>query len=371
MKKEENWYELKHPEKVFSPSILVYPDRIKENIRHMINMIGDVRRLRPHIKTHKTAEIIRMQMDMGIEKFKCATIAEAELLGMCGALDVLLAMQPVGANINRYLQLTKTFPQTRFSTLVDNEDSLIKFSEVAAEEDCVFSLFLDLNTGMNRTGIEPGRKALDLYQQINKAPHLMAAGLHSYDGHIRQEDPAERKKQCDLAFERVDSLRTEILNRGMEVPTLVVGGSPSFPIHAKREGVEASPGTTLLWDERYGGSFADMDFLPAAVLLCRIVSKPADQLICLDLGHKSIAPEMNFPRMRIMGLETCEQVGQSEEHLVVRCQDAQSYRVGDVFYAIPMHICPTVPKYSSLLVVRDGEITTSWPVAARNHVLTI
>ena len=152
---------------------------------------------------------------------------------------------------------------------------------------------------------------------------------------------------------------------------MVAGGSPSFPIHAKREDVEASPGTTLLWDERYGSLFSDMDFLPAAELFCRIVSKPAEDLICLDLGHKSIAPEMDFPRVKIFGLEECQQISQSEEHLVLRCQDASSYQIGEAFYAIPMHICPTVAKYSMLHVVEAGEITGSWQVAARNHKLTI
>ena len=150
-----------------------------------------------------------------------------------------------------------------------------------------------------------------------------------------------------------------------------MGGSPTFPIHAKRQEVEASPGTTLLWDERYSSSFQEMKFLHAAVLLTRIISKPTQNVICLDLGHKSIAPEMNFPRVKIFGLEDCVQTGQSEEHLVLSCPPGKSVEVGDVFYAIPMHICPTVAKYPKLITVANGTITGSWKVAARDHSLVI
>ena len=99
----ESWYSLKNHEEVISPSLLVYPDRIQHNIELMISMIGDVNRLRPHVKTYKNANIINMQMARGIKKFKCATIAEAELLGNCNAPDILLAMQPIGQMLNGIL----------------------------------------------------------------------------------------------------------------------------------------------------------------------------------------------------------------------------------------------------------------------------
>ncbi|MGB7394489.1 MAG: alanine racemase, partial [Pricia sp.] len=99
------WYGLQDASSVISPSLLVYPERILHNIRIMIEMAGGPEHLRPHIKTHKTAEIIEMQLEQGITKFKCATIAEAELLAMCKAPDILLAMQPVGVDMQRFFAL--------------------------------------------------------------------------------------------------------------------------------------------------------------------------------------------------------------------------------------------------------------------------
>ena len=367
----ENWYKLSNTDQLVTPCLLVYPDRIKKNIERMIEIAGSPSRLRPHIKTHKTAEIIQMQMDMGIRQFKCATIAEAELLGICGATDVLLAMQPVGYNVTRLFNLIEAFPETHFSTLVDNKESLNMLEIEAGKRNITLSLYVDLNTGMNRTGIIPGDLALELYHLIWESDKLEAEGLHAYDGHIRNQDFEERKAVCKKAFESVEKLKENIENQGMTVKHVIAGGSPSFPVHALNPEVITSPGTTLLWDARYEALFPEMKMLTAAVLCSRVISKPAPNIICLDLGHKALAPEMPFPRVELLGIENCEQLSQSEEHLVLECVDPNQYNIGDIVYAIPMHICPTVAKYRNLITVDNKEAGSAWEVAARDHQLTI
>ena len=108
----DSWHEVVNVREVASPALLVYPDRIEENIRRMIQIAGGTERLRPHVKTHKLAEVIRIQMEHGIGKFKCATVAEAEMTASCNAEDVLLAYQPVGPNVERLVRLAKTFPNS-------------------------------------------------------------------------------------------------------------------------------------------------------------------------------------------------------------------------------------------------------------------
>src|SRR5262249_55187201 len=98
------WFTVANAAEVPSPSLLVYPDRVEENIQRMISLAG-VERLRPHMKTHKMPEMIRLQLARGITKFKCATIAEAEMTASCGAPHVLLAYQPVGPNVGRLIRL--------------------------------------------------------------------------------------------------------------------------------------------------------------------------------------------------------------------------------------------------------------------------
>ncbi len=366
-----NWYTLKDTTTLNSPSLLVYPERIEENIRTMISICGSVSNIRPHIKTHKMAEIIAMKQRHGIHKFKCATIAEAELLGQCGAHDILLAMQPVGANINRFFMLTDAFQKSHFSTVIDNQITLSQIATLAKEKNTVASLYLDVNSGMNRTGCLPDESAVALYCSMENNPNIQAKGLHVYDGHIRNSDLRERTQVCDSDFEKVLELKNSIKREGVTVAEIIAGGSPSFPIHAQRKGVDVSPGTTLLWDARYAELFPDMQFLNAAVLFIRVISKPVPDILCFDLGHKSVAPEMNFPRIQILGLADSEQIGQSEEHLVVKTQHAHKFEIGHEFYAIPYHICPTVAKYEEVVTVSDHQISGTWKVAARNQKISL
>ncbi|MCG2462755.1 D-TA family PLP-dependent enzyme [Flavobacteriaceae bacterium F89] len=361
------WYKVKDVHNVVTPALLIYPERIEKNIHKMIGIAGGTEHLRPHIKTHKMAEIIKIQMHRGIHKFKCATLTEAKLLAQCGAEDVLLALQPVGPNIQRFCDLMEQFPNTEFSTITDNETSIEAFDQIASSINKKIALWLDVNNGMDRTGIVPGNKAIELYKAIEKNPNLIAKGLHVYDGHIRESDFDQRKKICDTDFSPVLKLKTDLEKLGIRVENIIAGGTPSFPVHAMRKNIVTSPGTPMLWDAGYGRSFKDLNFLYAAVLLTRIIGKPQQDLLCLDLGHKSVASEMKLPRVDILGLEGSEQIGQSEEHLVVRCKNADNFKVGDVFYAIPIHICPTVSKYPEALTVVDGRVTGAWKVAARDH----
>jgi D-serine deaminase-like pyridoxal phosphate-dependent protein len=368
---QNQWYSVNNTDTVISPSLLVYPERIQHNIDTMLRMAGGAEHLRPHIKTHKNAEIIAMQLEKGITKFKCATISEAELLADCGAPDVLLAMQPVGANQERYIQLMKKYPTISFATLVDNEATTHELEKIGKKHSLNISLYIDLNVGMHRTGIAPGKEAMELYTSILEHSHLKMIGLHVYDGHLRNSNVEIRMSDCNEAFQTVLQLKNAILEVGLPEPIIIAGGSPTFPFHCKRDNVIASPGTTLLWDAGYGELFPEMDFLPAAVLFTRIISKPKVGILCFDLGHKSIAPEMDFPRIQFLTLEHGRQIKQSEEHLVVEYDDLKILNVGDEHYAVPKHICPTVAKYNSLLVVENGEITKEWKVVARNQKITI
>ena len=366
---KEDWFKLENTDEIITPSLVVFPKRILHNIKLMIEIAGGTESLRPHIKTHKMSEIIKMQIDNGINKFKCATITEAELLAKSGAKDILLAIQPTGKNISRFISLIKIYPESIFSTIVDNEYSLNEINNRAIEEKISVSIWLDINNGMNRTGVEPNNEACSIFQKIASASNLNAKGLHVYDGHIRESDYSKRKQVCDNAFSHVLDLKKNIEKKGILIDKIVAGGTPTFPIHAKRENVEVSPGTSLLWDDRYGTAFEDLKFIHSAVLIGSIISKPSKDLICINLGHKSVASEMDFPRLSFLNLKNTEPIGHSEEHLVVKCNESDKYPVGMICYSIPSHICPTVPKCSKVLTVDEGEVIGEWKVSARDNMI--
>jgi D-serine deaminase-like pyridoxal phosphate-dependent protein len=365
------WYTVDNAADVPSPALLVYPDRVEQNLRRMVEIAGDAGRLRPHVKTNKLREVVRMHLDAGITKFKCATIAEAEMSAAAGAPDMLLAYQPVGPNVGRFVRLAQAFPTTRFSAVVDDTSVAQALSEAAVAAGITLDLFVDLDGGMHRTGIAPGPAALELYRLLSTLPGVRAAGIHMYDGHVKGAAPADRRAAADDAFAHVQTMKQALAIAGLDVPAIVVGGTPSFPFHAARPGVECSPGTTVFWDAGYTINLPDMPFVPAIVVLTRVISRPAPDRLCLDVGHKAVASENPHPRVVIFGLEEARAVGHSEEHLVLETDRAADFPVGSVLYGIPWHVCPTVALHDEAVVVRNGHAGERWQVVARARTLTV
>ena len=293
------------------------------------------------------------------------------MVAACLAPDVLLAYQPVGPNVDRFIKLVRTFPATRFSALADDEGTICTLSNAAVRAGLTLDLFLDLDCGMHRTGVMPGPRAVELYRLIVSLPGLNAAGLHAYDGHIHDSDLAARTRASDDALAPVLALREELVKAGLPVPALIVGGTPTFPIHARRPGVECSPGTAVFWDLGYSTTLPDLDFLPAVLLLTRVISRPGTNLLCLDLGHKAVASEVPHPRVEVLGLSNTRAVGHSEEHLSLETDRASEFPVGSCFYAIPWHICPTVALHNEAVVVRNGRAGERWQVVGRARTITI
>jgi D-threonine aldolase len=365
------WYAVANVADIPSPALLVFPERAESNIRAAVSIAGDAARLRPHLKTSKLPEIVRMHLDQGVTRFKVATIAEAEMAAGAGAVDVLLAYQPVGPNAGRLARLARTFPATRVSAVVDDEPAMRALGAAAVDAGVVLDVFVDLDGGMHRTGIAPGAPAVALYRALATTPGLRAAGLHMYDGHVRDTDIVARQRASDAAFAHVVTTRDALAAEGLDVPAVVAGGSPTFPIHAKRDGVECSPGTTVFWDFSYASTLPDLPFVPAIVLLTRVVSRPTPTRLCLDLGHKAVASENPHPRVVLFGLEDATPVGHSEEHLVLETPRAAEFPVGTPLYGIPFHVCPTVALHDRAVVVRDGRAVAHWQVTARVRALTI
>jgi len=359
------WYKPENESTIATPCLLLYPDRIEENIRRMIHMAGDAKRLRPHVKTHKIAEVTELQLQAGIDRFKCATLAEVEMVANAGGADILLAYPLLGPAIALWHTLMKRFPQSRLSVTVDSEAALSQLDDYASDNGTIIDLFVDIDNGMHRTGVE-AKNAQPLIASITESPNLNFRGLHIYDGHIHEIDPAERKVHCDSDFASVSALLAQLEQEGMAVDELACGGTPTFPIHAAYPGRTLCPGTPLLWDAGYKNTIPDLDFLPAAVLAGRVISKPMGH-VCLDLGYKSLASEMAHPRLHFLDLKMNEVINHSEEHMVLKCKEADQYSIGDLVYALPTHICPTMALHEQVYVVRNQELTETWKVVARKR----
>lgn len=369
---EQHWYTIQDIDKLDTPALVVYPGRVKQNIEMLKYMIDDVYRLRPHVKTFKNKETAKLMIDAGISKFKCATIAEAEMLAMTGARDVLLAYQPVGPKIGRLMRLIISYPDTKFSCLVDNEDTAALISAATVKNSIRLDIFIDLDTGMHRTGTPSPNKALLLYMFCNSLPGINRIGIHTYDGHIHDTDIEFRIARCNDAYEAVLKLQRAITERGYSNPVIIAGGSPTFSIHAKRNDIEVSGGTFVYWDRGYQTAFPEETFLSAALVVARVISRPTPTTITLDCGHKAVAPENELDkRIFFLNAPELKMVSQSEEHLVAEAGERHNYQIGDVLYGMPWHICPTVSQYERAVTIENGAITGEWKNIARDRKINV
>jgi D-serine deaminase-like pyridoxal phosphate-dependent protein len=362
------WFQIHNIDQIDSPALVVYPERIQANIEWAKKIAGDATKLRPHVKTGKIKELYRLMMQAGISKFKCATIAEAEMLALAGSPDILLAYQPVGPKINRLLKLIKAYPESRFSCIVDHPGNASVINSLCQKEEIVLDVYIDLNIGMNRTGIHPD-DAPDLAKIILSYKNLRLIGLHGYDGHIHEQDIVQRRTEADASYAAMENAYRNIQPLFPDPLQVIIGGTPPFPVHAQRTNCECSPGTFVFWDWGYKHNYPDMPFEYAALVVCRVISIIDSRHVCVDLGYKSIAAESPLPRVYFLNAPEANPVAQSEEHLVLETPDSSIYSIGQVVYGLPKHICPTVALYEKAYVIENGRMNDSWNVIARDRYI--
>lgn len=367
-------YQITDVESLHSPGLVIFHDLLVSNLEEMIRIAGGPEKLCPHCKTHKTREIIEMQVELGINYHKCATIAEAEMLGEVGVAEVLIAYQLVGPNLNRLRQLVDKFPQTRFASLVDNPQSADELEAAAAGCEQKVGVLIDIDPGMHRTGIELGPQAIELYEMLLSLGNVELDGLHFYDGHNRQNDESERKVAVDSGWYQLLKFRDQLLLSGLPVKRIVAAGSGSFPILAAKSepNLILSPGTTTFWDADLFERFPEMNFKPALGILTRVISCNRRGYLTLDVGHKSCAADQPAgKRLWFPTIPDAEEMRHTEEHLVIATANEQGLKLGDAVIAIPRHACPASAVHKFVSVVKGHRVEERWEVAARDRILTI
>jgi D-serine deaminase-like pyridoxal phosphate-dependent protein len=351
-----------------SPTLLIDRRRVRHNIARMREYLGDFTRLRPHVKTHKCAEIFKLQLAAGITKAKAATLAEVDMVVWAGGRDVVLAYPLVGPNIEHAITFARTHPQVAFAALTDDAEMVRLLEAEAARQAITFNLYVDINPGMDRTGVPPGAPAAQLAQAIHQAPHLHLGGLHMYDGHILGDfDTALSTMQAPYAA--LKALIIDLRRAGCPVENVITAGSPAFLPAVQRFDFinEVSPGTWIFWDTAYSDMMPDL-FEVALCVLGRVISRPTPEIMTLDTGSKAVSVDTGKPNCRVLGLADAEILGWSEEHLRLRLPAAhRDVRPGQAFYVVPRHVCTTVALYDEALIVEDGAIVDCWNIDARSR----
>lgn len=367
-----DWYNIHKIAEIDSPSLVLYRDRMEHNLKQMIRLAGeDTSRLMPHIKTNKMPRVIQTMLGMGIKRFKASTIAEVEMAAREGAEAVLLSHQPVGPKLDRLIKLICLFPEVEITTIVDNLQTTVELNSRAEKAGINIGVFIDVNNGMNRSGIEPGNDLRSLADAIKNYDHLIFKGLHVYDGHLRDSDFNTRKEKIESGFDAVTTLFEELKTKNSSLQ-MIAGGTPAYTSHVTEKSRICSPGTCVFWDWGYGDQLKEQPFKHAVLLITRVISKPTEGIVTVDMGHKAVASEnLVSLRVKFLNLEGYELISQSEEHGVLKVKDWDRLRVGDVLYGIPYHICPTINLYDEVSVIEEGFKTDTWEITARRRKLEI
>src|SRR5690606_27780435 len=184
---------------------------------------------------------------------------------------------------------------------------------------------------------------------------LQFQGLHVYDGHLRDPDFDRRNAQIENDFAGVQEY-FESIRASFPKAKLISGGTPSFTSHRLKPDRITSPGTCVLWDWGYGEKLSEQPFKHAALLVTRIISKPTECVITLDLGHKAVDPA-NLLDKSVRVLYTSDQQvhSQRKRHEDLRSKGWDPWKLGDALYGIPYPVCTTVNIHDEASLMVKGK----------------
>ena len=369
-------YGVQAVERIATPALLIYRDIVLSNIASTLRLLdGNPDRWRPHVKTAKLGYVMQMLTAHGVTAFKCATSLELLTAIRAGAQDVLVAYPVMGANAIRIREIAALHPQVAISVLVESKSQLDSWYGSGV------GIFLDLNPGMNRTGIELDRttEIVELSILVREAG-LELRGLHYYDGHLASEALPERTRQAHAGYDRLMRIVDTLRAKGIPVKEVITSGTPSlpctmtYPKFLKAGFVHrASPGTVVYCDATVVEQLPrEFGYEPAALVLSRVVSRPASRVITCDAGHKTLSVDCGVPNCVAAGISYLEPLRPSEEHLPIRVPEKHlSPELGDLLYLIPRHVCPTVNNFDWALIISEGRILATEQVHARGRELLL
>jgi D-serine deaminase-like pyridoxal phosphate-dependent protein len=364
-------YRIENVETLLTPALAIYPEIVDNNIAATVRLLGgDPNRWRPHLKTAKLGFIMRRLAERGVVQAKCSTTVELATACESGIRDVLLAYPVVGANADRVREIAAAHPQVRVSVLVENAGQL------AVWRGSRLGIFIDVNPGMDRTGIEQDRTAaiLDLARSIQSAG-LEFRGLHYYDGHIHTESLSEREKVAHQGYARLMKIVEEVEKAGFHIEEVITSGTVSFPAAASYQPFatgkfvhRTSPGTVVYSDATSLTQLPEeWGYQPAAVVVTTVVSHPKANYLTCDAGHKAVSADAGVPTCAVAGRDDLTPLKPSEEHLPIEVKGGARPEIGEALYLVPRHVCPTVNNFDDALIVSGNRVIGVERVTARGH----
>lgn len=362
-------YRINDLSRVQTPALVLYPAFIDSNIEATIQaMNGDANRWRPHVKTAKSSDVVRRLIAHGVKQFKCATTLELLTTCEAGASDVLVAYPMVGANARRVLEIGAMHPSVAVSVLAESTDQVRQWMGHPT------GIFLDVNPGMDRTGIQQDH--LSETVELAVLAGTQFRGIHYYDGQISEPDPIQRLARANEGYKQLLKLIAALGDAGIPAGEVITAGTPAMPCSLAFAPFQSgafvhrvSPGTLVYNDLTSLDQLSSIPGLRAAALVvATVVSHPKPGRFTCDAGHKSVSADAGVPTCAVLGHPDWIPGKPSEEHLPIDTADLQDVpTIGSAVYLLPKHICPSVNQFDFALAIEDGAVLCTVEMDARGH----
>ena len=360
--------EIHHPEnqmigksvdELQTPAIVADIEALEANLSLMADYFtGRHCRLRPHFKSHKCVTLAHRQLAAGnAHGITCAKVSEAEQLVSGGIKDILIANQVIGPEkVRRVAELNRKAP---VRLMVDSREGVTRIGAAARAAGVIVGVLVEVDIGMNRCGVPPGKPALELAGLVTRTRGLRFDGLQGYEGHlVTLEDYRERKRLAGKSIEKLIETRRTLENSGLPVSIVSAGGTGTYTITGNIEGIdEIQPGSYALMDSFY--KKVTPEFQNARYVAATIISARGNKAVA-DVGLKGLGCE--YGELVVVGRPEAKVLYVAEEHLPMEGLRANA---GDRIRLIPPHGCTTNNLYQRMWIARNDIIEDVWPIEGR------
>ena len=355
-----------------TPALLLDLDAFEANLRTMADAVANAgRKLRPHVKAHKSTEIARRQLAAGAVGLCCATVREAEVMAAAG-LDGILVTTPVVAPtmIGRLVAARQRVGD--LAVVADCEAGVDALAALASA-DRPLGVLVDIDMGQSRTGVTDIDAAVRVARRIADQPGLRYRGVQAYYGQLQHVPTlAERLERLRERWARLASFLDALRAAGLPAEIVSGGGTGTHHLDlAEGPFTEIQPGSYPFMDKQYGAvelAPGGPPFRTALTIATRVVSTVQPDRVIVDAGLKAMATDAGPALVASGAPAEATYLFMGDEHGGLRCPDGSGRpELGALVTLIAPHCDPTVNLHDRIHVVRSGRIVAIWPIEARGY----
>jgi D-serine deaminase-like pyridoxal phosphate-dependent protein len=361
---------------VDTPALLIDLDIVDRNLEQMqqkANNYGVA--LRPHIKTHKIPELAQLQMRLGACGITVAKASEAHVMAAAGITNIFVANQIVTKDkLQRLAALSK---EKSISIGLDSVAAARKLSDVFAAAGLTIEYLIEINSGLNRCGVAPGKEAVELFQAVDTLPSLRFKGIFTHAGQVYGADSLSEVKEVSRFESRIMAETAQAFTElGTSAPIVSVGSTPTMKVWEGHEAVnEIRPGNYIFHDAiQVSLGAANLEEC-ALSILATVISRPTRERAVIDGGSKAFSSdkgahgkEMASGFGLVLG-KKATLVRLSEEHGIMNLEPDEDLAIGDRVRIIPNHACAVVNLFDTAYGMKNNKVVKEFKIAARGKML--